>query len=384
MLPRTLIWRPQAIAACLATFANLVLTASLLAIDEAPSLDSQLRQAGIEPTEPGVRAYLDMLVSPELGRQIDGWIAELGEEQYVTRQHASQRLMTLGPVGIEKLQAASKSADAERAWRARSIVNELKSSESSPLSWALQAVRDKRLAVGLPLLLKVREQTASAQLQEAAVAAMLAIVKETDRPLAEKLLEDDDRNVRNAGRRLLARLDRNGEPLLEGTFEAVALQPGSVAGGGPNLVQGWEFEVKSDLVVTHLGIYDEAKNGLTSPHALAIWDVADNSAPVVDQIIPVGEAAELGGVFRLVPVEGTVLKVGRRYAIVAHYPDPRDSAVSLVNPSGLTIEYAPHLEVLGRRYSFPHGDMAFPASRQEGVKHATHGPTFRYEVVAKP
>jgi hypothetical protein len=55
--------------------------------------------------------------------------------------------------------------------------------------------------------------------------------------------------------------------------------------------------------------------------------------------------------------------------------------VSLINPSGLEIDFGSHFEVIARRYSFPHRGMAFPDHASErGVKHATVGPTFRYEV----
>ena len=40
---------------------------------------------------------------------------------------------------------------------------------------------------------------------------------------------------------------------------------------------------------------------------------------------------------------------------------------------------APHFQVVGRRYAFPHKAMAFPNKRAEDAKSATFGPTFRYE-----
>ena len=65
------------------------------------------------------------------------------------------------------------------------------------------------------------------------------------------------------------------------------------------------------------------------------------------------------------------------------YPDARDETVGLINPGGLAIEYADHIEPLGRRYSFPHETMTFPRSVTEGAKHAAHGPTFRYSVTVE-
>ncbi len=61
--------------------------------------------------------------------------------------------------------------------------------------------------------------------------------------------------------------------------------------------------------------------------------------------------------------------------------DPADPNVGMINPSGLTIDYAPHIEVIGRRYAFPHKAMAYPNNLGAGADHATHGPTFRFEAV---
>ncbi|HEX5103858.1 MAG TPA: hypothetical protein VFV87_08620, partial [Pirellulaceae bacterium] len=60
-----------------------------------------------------------------------------------------------------------------------------------------------------------------------------------------------------------------------------------------------------------------------------------------------------------------------------------DSTVSMINPQGLVLEYADHVEPLGRRYSFPHKEMAFPAQRGEGARNATIGPTFRFDEAEK-
>ena len=158
---------------------------------------------------------------------------------------------------------------------------------------------------------------------------------------------------------------------------------GGVSGGGKDILNGWEFKLKEDLTVTELGIYDDRKNGLGSAHEVAIWDIEDKTKPVVKGTVPAGEDSPLAGVFRCVRVEKTELKAGRRYAIVAHYGDSGDPSVNLLNPQGLTIEYAPAIEVLGRRYGFPHKAMAFPSSLGEGAASADIGPTFRFNMAVK-
>jgi hypothetical protein len=355
---------------------------SAIAAPSSPS-ERRLVEAGIEPTEAGMRKYIESLLDREAGKPVEKLIAELADPEFKTREEATRRLLDLDPPPIEKLQAAAKSEDAEQAIRASGILAALRTSRDTPLLWALRVVAEKKLAVGVPLLIKLHGQSSSASIKEAAVRAMLASANKSDRATAEELLKHDDLALRSAGRRMIASLDGVAlAPIPEGAFAAVKLKPGSVSGGGPNLICGWEFEPKSNLLVTHLGIYDHGVNGLNHAHEVAIWDLEDARLPRLIEVVPAGEEAPLSGVFRLVPTKATKLEAGRRYAVVAHYTDPSDSTVSLINPSGLELEFGSHFEVIARRYSFPHRGMAFPDHASErGVKHATLGPTFRYEVV---
>ena len=112
---------------------------------------------------------------------------------------------------------------------------------------------------------------------------------------------------------------------------------------------------------------------------MAIWDIEETTTPLALGTVPSGQEAPLAGRFRCVPVAPVTLKAGKKYAIVAHYPAGDDSTVSLTNPSGLTLEFAQHLDVHTRRYSFPHKAMAFPSNRGSEVREAMVGPTFRYD-----
>ncbi|WP_254506505.1 hypothetical protein [Anatilimnocola floriformis] len=175
--------------------------------------------------------------------------------------------------------------------------------------------------------------------------------------------------------------NENPTAKLSAGIDAVKVIPGSISGGGVNLLDGWEFKTSSAIIVTHLGILDLASDGLTAAHEVAIWDLEDKTKPLALEIIPEGERAPLAGNIRIVPTPRVELKADHHYAIVAHFPaGSSDSTVSLGNRAGLTIEYSPHIEPIGRRYSFPHQAMAFPDKLGEGGDHATIGPTFRYEL----
>jgi hypothetical protein len=353
--------------------------------DRPPTAAESLRAAGIEPSAAGVEKYLTALLEGETAKEADALIADLADQMFEVRERASQRLLGMGSLAIDRLEAASTDADPERAWRAKTLLRRVQSAGDSPVLAALRLVREQRLAVGVPLLVKLCERTTSPQVREAAALALLSIADTEDRPAAEALQKHDAVALRNIGRRLLARLDGDQAPLplLEGAFDVIAIKPGIVAGGGPNLIDGWEFKPKADLVVTHVGLYDHGGDGLHVDHPVTIWRIDDPATPVVAVTIPAGNETAKAGAFRVVESERAVLKAGERYAIVALYPDVSDSTVGLVNPQGLSVEVAAHIEVSGRRYSFPHRDMAFPAHLGEGAVHACYGPTFRYEATPK-
>jgi hypothetical protein len=358
--------------------ASLVLAAAAVAEAQSGGAADRLRAAGIEPTLDGVRGYLESLLDPARDKQVDAWIADLGNADYAVRERASLRLAQLDFVAAQKLQAATNSPDPERAWRAKLIQGGR--AESGPLLAALRLVEEQQLPVGVPLLLRIRTLTASPALQVVLMRAMLAIVTESDRAALASLDKSDDQALRGIARRLLSRLDGPGAAAVAvgDKIEAVKLRPGQVSGGGRNLVDGWEFRPKADIVVTDVGLYDAGGDGLASAHEIAIWDVEEPATPLVQETIFRGQSAPLVGSFRFVPTTPVKLLAGHHYAIVAHFPDGNDPTVGLINPTGLSIEYAEQIETLGRRYAFPHDTMAFPGKLTEGEKHAKHGPTFRF------
>lgn len=62
-------------------------------------------------------------VDPALGQRLDRLIAELGSEDWQTRDRAQQKLETIGLAAIKKVQAAKNSPDPEVAFRAQQILD---------------------------------------------------------------------------------------------------------------------------------------------------------------------------------------------------------------------------------------------------------------------
>jgi hypothetical protein len=343
---------------------------------------NRLRAAGVEPTLEGIQKYLQALMGAEAQKGVAKLIADLGHDDFTIREKASRELAEIVPLPTAALQVAAKADDAERAWRAERLLKMARPQNAKTISAALDVIAAHKLAIGLPLLVRLYQHVDAADTKSEVLAAAIAIVTEADRATVETMAKEKDKTTQDIGRVLLARLDNKDLPHdLARNFDAVKVIPGNTASGGANLVAGWEFRTKADLTITHLGIFDRKPAGLNTAHEVAIWDLDDPNKPVVIETVPSGEKALLAGEFRIVPTPRIRLRADRQYAIVAHYPDTTDSTVSRVNPTGLTIEYAQHLEVLGRRYIFPQPAMAFPARAQAGMDHATIGPTFRYETL---
>ena len=242
--------------ACLSA-AWLVPAGAVVAQTESP--EARLQKLGIDPSRAGIEKYLSSLAEEDLAKKTDELLAELSDPEFKVRERAAQQLLSLAFPPIEKLIAAAKSDDAETAFRAKLILNKLKSDES-PLRLALRVVEAKKLEVGVPLLLKVRAKADATGLQQACLQAALAIVQKSDRAEMETLAKSSDTSQSAAARLLLAQIDSPTRSVTKGgKFDAVRVEPGSISGGGGDLIDGWEFTAKSDLVVTQLGVYDNQR-----------------------------------------------------------------------------------------------------------------------------
>ena len=93
---------------------------------------------------------------------------------------------------------------------------------------------------------------------------------------------------------------------------------------GPGVV-GWRFDVNTLIILTDIGIFNGDADGLTSPHAVGLWDSAGN-------LLTSGVAGPGGsvlGLFTYTDVADVVLNPGERYTIGGVYDiNDGDSYVS--------------------------------------------------------
>src|SRR5262245_6576694 len=58
------------------------------------SAESRLREVGIEPTEEGVKKYLESLLDGRLDGEAEALIAQLGADEFEVREAASRKLLS--------------------------------------------------------------------------------------------------------------------------------------------------------------------------------------------------------------------------------------------------------------------------------------------------
>ena len=138
------------------------------------SHEDRLKAAGIEANSEGISKYLEALLSPTSDVEADRLINDLGNEQFEIRERATQRLAGMPLPPREKLEAAAKDKDLERSLRARTILAKIQDPRETLLLPALAVVEDKKLAIGVPLLIKVYEKLAEGPARSAAFRTLLA------------------------------------------------------------------------------------------------------------------------------------------------------------------------------------------------------------------
>jgi hypothetical protein len=110
---------------------------------------------------------------------------------------------------------------------------------------------------------------------------------------------------------------------------AIKLDGAHSWGGGfaAKLSIGWQFEVKTPLRVSQLGIWDTDGNGLDVDTPVAIFNLKGEQLARV--VLPKGDGATLVDGFRFLRIDPIELRAGERYAIIALYtPATKDGVIS--------------------------------------------------------
>lgn len=138
--------------------------------------------------------------------QIQKLIARLGEEDFETREKATQRLIAIGKAALSALNEASRSPDAEIRTRARNIVQEIHKS----LTYVIESLQDSDIKGRRQALETIEHQLLT---NKALVAPLL------------QAMNDKDEVVREGAITALIRIDAKAAALAK-------LLPAKADGGG--------------------------------------------------------------------------------------------------------------------------------------------------------
>lgn len=159
-----------------------------------------------------------------------------------------------------------------------------------------------------------------------------------------------------------------GPAMFSGTL-AVDFEEPTIDFTNGNWSLGWVFNVLDPIQVTHLGFYDDRKNGLQEDHLVGIWD-NDENLLVSGKVLP---GSPLVSWWRWVAVTPTTLLPGRNYRIAA----VTRSENYTWDP--ITFSTAPEIQFVSDAYSLLGLDdhtLLYPAVTSEYT--GFFGPNFRF------
>lgn len=142
-----------------------------------------LREFKVEPTAAGVLEFMRKRTpQPDKIKQVDGFIALLGDEEYSVREKATRGLVDLGAVARAKLTAALQSADAEVKKRARYALDRITppSDDSRILPAVARVLAVRKPPEGAEALLNLLPHIESAEVADETAKALAPLALDKD------------------------------------------------------------------------------------------------------------------------------------------------------------------------------------------------------------
>lgn len=165
-----------------------------------------LRDIGVAPTKEGITGFLAAVAKGDHGpvpaREADKLIAQLGDEDFDTRELATKRLSAMLFPPFKKLEMATKNKDLEVARRARWALGRY-SDGPGPIQALFQVARAHSVPLTASQILPVLIRCEYPAALEAAQDAFVASAGKADLGLVRRLLGDKDLRVKAAALRAL-------------------------------------------------------------------------------------------------------------------------------------------------------------------------------------
>jgi HEAT repeat protein len=177
-----------------------------------------LRELGVDPTPKGALQYLESLLpTGDPYAAIDALILQLGDPQFARREQAIAKLLSLPTLPRAKLEAATRSDDAEIRWRAHAVLARLGIAGNRALLAALRQIADDPPAGSAQVLVGLASSEPLESHQLALHESLRQSARESDLPYLEQASRAGTNSSRLAAAYALERLspDKGRHALAE-------------------------------------------------------------------------------------------------------------------------------------------------------------------------
>jgi len=143
-----------------------------------------------------------------------------------------------------------------------------------------------------------------------------------------------------------------------------------------NQTVGWQFDVNTQIIVTHLSWYDHGQDGIDE-HEVGLWDTGGNL--LVSAVLGSGTSEALDGIWRTVDVADTILTVGSGY-IVGGYNGATSTDVLKANVSQTVASEITFVDATFSNFGATLDRPTIFSVASSGF----YGPSFQYQAVPEP
>jgi len=183
---------------------------SLVSAQENPFIGQYLtllKQGGIAATKEELGAYLRQHHPSPLGKTPSAeLIKQLGDDDFLVRETAMQKLMRATAREMSSLEAAAKSQDPEVRWRAKMVLEQTSKPKSDLLYAAFVVIHNQRIAGLTPEILGCAPVCSSDHLKQSMIRALEATAVVGDVPALRQGLIANDPTTRSAAATVFGKL----------------------------------------------------------------------------------------------------------------------------------------------------------------------------------
>ncbi len=152
---------------------------------------------------------------------------------------------------------------------------------------------------------------------------------------------------------------------------AVSITGGTGGTPGADTVHGWEFTVNTNIILTHLGLYDDGLDGFIHDHDIGLFRLSD-SALLASGTMSAGTGDPLIDNFRYIDVADVPLVTTENY-VLSYYTTTGSGDFVVTDATGEV--FAPEVNWISGRWGVGAGGLIIPPNSTGADR---YGPNFQF------